>query len=59
MEHAQDILTRDEAAAYLKVCISTLNNLKRNGLIRHLRIGRVVRYRREWLDAFINEQSLR
>jgi excisionase family DNA binding protein len=53
-----DVWTREEAAKYLGVSARTLNRWKRDGLIQFVRIGNVTRYRKEWLDEFIREQSL-
>jgi len=46
-------LSTREAAAYLSISLPTLFRLTRAGELAHLRIGRVLRYRVEDLDAFL------
>jgi excisionase family DNA binding protein len=49
----QDILlTRKELAARHGVCVETCNRRIRAGLIRHLKIGRTVRFRLSDILAF-------
>lgn len=46
-------LTKDEAAAYLGVAPVTLYRLTKAGKVAHVRLGRLMRWRREDLDAFL------
>ena len=50
-----DVLTRDEAAAYLKIGRSTLNKLMKSGGLRYIKLTRKVLFRKadidRWLDA--------
>ena len=50
-------LSSKEAAAYLSISLPTLFRLTRAGELAHLRIGRVIRYRPEDLDAFLAARS--
>ena len=50
------VLSTREAAAYLSISLPTLFRLTRAGELPHLRIGRVIRYRVEDLDAFLKER---
>lgn len=45
-----DLLTRDESAAYLGLSISTLKRREASGVLRATRHGQIVRYRRDDLD---------
>lgn len=53
----KEVLTTREAAAYLSISLPTLFRLTRAGELPHLRIGRVLRYRKEDLDAFLEERT--
>jgi hypothetical protein len=48
-----DILTRAEAAAYLKICRTTLDKLD----IPRTRIRRRILYRRDILDQWLSHQT--
>ena len=50
-------LSADEAAAYLGVSLSTIHRLTRAGELAHVRVGRLIRFRREDLDAFLAGRS--
>lgn len=53
----QHLLTRKEAADLARVCIATIDNKVKNGVLKKYRTGGVVRFRQqEVLDAF--SQSL-
>jgi excisionase family DNA binding protein len=54
---ADDILTPQEAADVLKVSASTITRLCARGELQHVRIGKLVRIRREWLDAYLDRGS--
>ena len=51
------VLTKDEAAAELKVSLSTLNRLVASGKLRIKKVGALVRIRREWLNEYMREQG--
>ena len=51
------VLSSREAAAYLSISLPTLFRLTRAGELAHLRIGRVLRYRVEDLEAFLEERA--
>lgn len=53
-EELSPVLTRPEAAAYLKVGLSTLDGLYKSGALRHVRIGNQVRIRREDARAYLD-----
>jgi len=53
----KEVLTTREAAAYLSISLPTLFRLTRAGELPHLRIGRVLRYRREDLEAFLESRT--
>ncbi len=48
------LLTADEAAAILKLGLSTVTKMARCGELRCVRFGRSVRFRRGDLEAIIN-----
>lgn len=50
---APAVLTTKQAAAYLGVSLPTLFRLLRADKLPHLRLGRVIRFRPEDLDAFL------
>lgn len=50
----QALLTIADAAKYLNVSTSTVRNLAVGGRLRSTRIGDRVRFRREWLDAWVD-----
>ena len=49
--HPDDLLTRKEAAKEFKVCVATIDNYKRDGLLIPSRLSGTVRYRRGDLQA--------
>lgn len=51
---AGQLLTHDEAAAYLRVCPKTLRSLRQRGLIRYVAVtARKIFYRPEDCDAYL------
>lgn len=53
-----NLLKRQEAADYLGVSISTLDNWARVGILPRVKMGnRSVRYKKESLEQFINENN--
>lgn len=57
---SSDLLTRVEAAQYLGVRLGTLCNWATTGRygLPYVRVGRLVRYRRRDLDAFIERRTV-
>jgi excisionase family DNA binding protein len=55
----EDLLTGKEAAAYLRVSLSTVVSLRNQGKLAFVRIGRKVLYKKSALEAFTtaNEQT--
>jgi excisionase family DNA binding protein len=51
------VLLKEEAAAYLGISTVTLYRLTRAGKVPHLRLGRLLRWRKEDLDAFLAASS--
>jgi len=51
------LLTREEAAKVLRISVRKLDTLEAAGEIRAIRIGRLVRYHPETVDAFIRRRS--
>lgn len=52
-----EVMNQLEAAAYLKVHRNTLKEWTDAGLIRCLKKGKVIRYRRCWLDQFMETEA--
>jgi excisionase family DNA binding protein len=50
------LLTAEEAAAYLTISRTYVYDLKGSGKLRHVKIGRCLRFRKIDLDAFIEAQ---
>lgn len=57
MEHKQQVMTLSEASKYLKVHISTLYQLAQQGKIPVSKIGRLWRFRKERIDAWLDKQE--
>lgn len=51
------LLTREEAADYLRISIRTLDDMEEAGEIQAVRIRGRVLYHRETLDAFVQNQA--
>lgn len=52
------LVTRDETARALSVCLHTIDNMVARGQLKPVRCGRAVRFRESDVLAFINgEQS--
>jgi excisionase family DNA binding protein len=54
---ADRLLTADEVAAMFAVSVGWVRGHTRSGLIPHVRLGRYVRYRREAVIAWVEEQE--
>lgn len=50
-------LNRRAAATYLGIGLSKLDEITTTGDLRHVRIGRCIRYRRAALDRFLEKQE--
>ena len=58
--HANEYLTRDEAAEYLRVSPRTISDWQARRLIPYIKTGRrCVRYRRQDLDAAMGKFTIR
>ena len=53
-----EIMTIDEVADYLRVPVSSLYKLAQQGKIPASKVGRHWRFRREFIDQYINDQVL-
>jgi excisionase family DNA binding protein len=55
-----ELLTGKEAAAYLRVSLSTLNTLRKQGKLAFIKIGRKVLFKMSALEALTtaNEQTV-
>jgi len=51
------VMNRDEAAEYLRVCTKTIDTMIMEGKLKHSRLGKSVRIRKEWLDELMEESS--
>ena len=51
-----DVLTIEELSAYLKIPISTLYKLAREGSIPSQKVGRHWRFRKEAIDRWLEEK---
>ncbi|OLY91793.1 DNA binding domain-containing protein, excisionase family [Cnuella takakiae] len=51
------LLTKKEAASYLRVSVSTLNRWKKAGTLKGHKAGRQTRYKPEEIQAFLNNQT--
>lgn len=53
-EELSPVMTRPEAAKFLKVGLSTLDGLYKSGALKHVRIGNQVRIRRDDARAYLD-----
>jgi len=53
-----EFLDSREAAALLGVCLRTITNLRRRRVIPFLRVGRLIRYRRDALESALKAHSV-
>ncbi len=51
------LLTKDQVADLLQVSRRTVERMEENGELQPVRIGRIVRYRPEDIEAFIGRKS--
>lgn len=52
-----EIMTIEEVAEYLRVPVSSLYKLAQQGKIPASKVGRHWRFRREFIDRWINDQA--
>jgi hypothetical protein len=52
------VLNRVEAARYLRISTRQLDILAKSEAVRSSRIGGSVRYQRQWLDDYLEENAL-
>lgn len=59
MRSADDdkLLTRKEAAAYLKVHVDTVTNLVTSGQLRKSNVGRNLKFRKSDLDQYLDDNA--
>ena len=57
METKSDVMTRAEAAGYLRVSLPTLDKLANTGELRRVKLGTRVLYRLKDLDDFLEAHS--
>ena len=55
--HLPEIMTIEEVAEYLRVPVSSLYKLAQQGKIPASKVGRHWRFRREFIDRWINDQA--
>jgi excisionase family DNA binding protein len=48
----REFYTADEVADYLGVAVYTIRELCRCGKLQHLKLGRLIRIKKSWVDAF-------
>lgn len=56
MANPPDIMTIEEVSEYLRVPISSLYKLAQQGKIPASKVGRHWRFRREFIDRYIDDQ---
>lgn len=54
---AREVLTVEEAAAYLRMSVHWVYKQSAAGTLPRLKLGRVVRFRRADLDAWLQSQT--
>lgn len=54
---SREVFDRDQAAEYLGVCPDTVTALCKRGELRHVKIGRALRIRREWCVEFLEAHA--
>lgn len=57
MNKPNEVMTVDELAAYLKIPKSTLYKLVREGQIPSQKVGRHLRFRKETIDRWLDQQQ--
>ncbi len=55
--HLPEIMTIEEVAEYLRVPVSSLYKLAQQGKIPASKVGRHWRFRRQFIDRWINDQA--
>ena len=57
MTASDEFLTPDDAARYICMSPQSLRRAVRRGDLRCARLGRLIRYRRSWLDNWADTQA--
>jgi len=57
-EMTNQLLSQQEASIQLGISTRTLQRYTKRGLITHMRIGRRVLYKNEWLDDFCKSMTI-
>ena len=57
LKNSKNLLNEKEAAAFLNVSQSTMRNWRQAGKLQYMKIGNVVRYKPQWLESFIEENT--
>jgi excisionase family DNA binding protein len=58
MQHQSPVLTKSEAAKYLRCSESTIDRLRKRELLKFKQHGRgKVSFRKEWLDAYLDRET--
>lgn len=55
--HLTEFMTIEEVAEYLRVPVSSMYKLAQQGKIPASKVGRHWRFRREFIDRWINDQA--
>lgn len=59
MTQRSPVLTKSEAAQYLRRSQSTIDRLRRRGLLKYKQQGQgKVSFRKEWLDAYLDQETV-
>jgi len=52
-------MTKEEAMNYLKISYSTMAALLKNNKITSSRLGRDLRFKKEWLDEYMDSRTVK
>ena len=55
----EPLLTTEQAATALNVSIDLVQSLARDGAVRSIKVGRLTRFKREWLTDFTSPRKSR
>ena len=53
----QEFYSAEDIAAYLGIATYTVRELCRSGRLKHVRLGRVIRIRKDWVDVFAESKT--
>lgn len=54
----REVFDRDQAAEYLGVCPDTVTALCKRGALKHVKMARAVRIRKEWCIEFLESNAV-